>query len=357
MRRARTATRRVKCPICMDVWAWPEDDLVHLYDEPARRYRLVDLGRLRSQPDKYADHVERAYHRCPNPSRDTPEHYLPATYIRYRDPLVIGMVGLGEAGKTHLLTAMIRAAYLDGLRPYGLSVSALDERRHATFRAEHITPFEQGRRLDATSRNVSVYSDALLVAGSGTLRPLIFFDVAGEDLLRTDVRGRGGRFLLGAHALIFVHEPEDGRSDGPGGRRENPAFARALSRVGTRADAAKIPVAVAVTKSDRVRFVPPVDRWLGRSDAEPLDAARTRAETRDVYAYLHSVGDVAALAPWEAFERATLHFVSASGGDVSDGEGVFPRGIRPARVLQPLLAILAMTGVISGPQAAEVGRP
>ena len=56
-------------------------------------------------------------------------------------------------------------------------------------------------------------------------------------------------------------------------------------------------------------------------------------------------------------KEVNFSLTPASGGDAAESEGLFPRGTRPLRVLQPLVAILAMTGVISGPGAEGVGQP
>ena len=59
----------------------------------------------------------------------------------------------------------------------------------------------------------------------------------------------------------------------------------------------------------------------------------------------------ASLRPYDAFHRCTLHFVSAAGSRPN------LQGFRPTHVLDPLVAILAMTGVIADPQAEKVGLP
>lgn len=46
---------------------------------------------------------------------------------------------------------------------------------------------------------------------------------------------------------------------------------------------------------------------------------------------------------------------SASGSEVAPDKEVFPRGFEPLRVVEPLVAILAMAGMIEGRQARLVG--
>ncbi|KOV87182.1 GTPase domain-containing protein [Nocardia sp. NRRL S-836] len=353
-----TRERRVRCPICADEFTWPDDPTVWTYKEADDSYEHFDISGLPRV--KQDDLVRNGYRQCPNPSGDASVHYLPATYADYSDPLVIGLVGAPASGKTHLLTAMIRQAYLNGLASYGISVAALDFRRHVHFREQYVKTFERGGALPGTSTGVTEAADILLLRGTTGERPVVFFDVSGEDLQSTDVRNRSARFLLGVNAVIFVHAPEDPLETGQSAEAsENRAFDLAIERLRAR----QVPVAIAVSKSDRLRYVPPADRWLHRGDERVLSAARIHAESADVYAYLHHRGSAASLRPFEAFPRCTLHFASASGGEgfpVDPDEPevkFFPHGFRPTRVLEPLVSILAMTGVIPGTEAEKVGRP
>jgi hypothetical protein len=56
--------------------------------------------------------------------------------------------------------------------------------------------------------------------------------------------------------------------------------------------------------------------------------------------------------------KTTLHVASPTGGAKEEGEEKsrkYPRGVTPLRVLRPLVAMLAMTGVLTGPQAEMIG--
>jgi hypothetical protein len=187
-----------------------------------------------------------------------------------------------------------------------------------------------------------------------------FFDIAGEELVNLDAQSPASRFLLSVNAVIFVVAPTDGSPAARDGSGENVAFDLAMERISATRAGREIAAAIVLTKADRLRYVPPVDRWLRRSAERRLDARRIRAESRDVFAYLYENESSATLNPYESFPRCTLHFASASGRDatVDSGQGRrFERGIRPARVLEPLVAILAMTGVLTGPEAEKVGAP
>lgn len=351
-------THLARCPICMDSFEWPRDNVIWLYEETKSQYQTVDLSEV-ANPGKRDDLRRQGYIPCPNPSQDTPAHYLPATYHAYQAPLVIGLVGAPKSGKTHLLTAMIREAHQGRLAAHGVSVAPLDFRRHNQFRKSHVEPFERGKKLSGTEYGVIEYADTLLLHGPAGARPVTFFDIAGEDLQNVNDRGKSGRFLIGAGALIFVHALED-EHDVTVRSSEYRVFSLALERAKTNPDLTQLPAAIVVTKADRLRYIPPADRWLRRSSRDgALNAELIRAESRDVFAYLHHQQALTPLTLFNTFTRCTLHFVSASGGDASGDapeNETFERGIRPMCVLQPLIAILAMAGMITGPEAEKVGN-
>jgi hypothetical protein len=352
---------RVRCPFCADEFTWPQSSEIYYYDEEERGYRPKNISKMPAA--RQAQMMVNGYQKCPHPSADMAEHFLPATYAFYPDPLVVGLIGASSAGKTHLLTAMIREAYRGGLAPYGIQTSALDFRRHSTFQSLFLKPLEGGAALSGTRNGVTEAADILLVRGpNGQARPITFFDVAGEDLESTHALNPATRFLAAANAVIFVHGLEDPAAPGaPEPKDSSWSFELAVERLkGVPGGTDPIPAAIAVTKSDRLRYVPPIDRWLHHSDEHGLNAARLRAESRDVYAFLYQIKAFGSLRPFSAFRRCTLHFVSASGGDAVPSGGSsarFVRGIHPVNVLQPLVSILAMSGLIEGPEAERVGLP
>lgn len=352
-------SRVVRCPSCADEYLWPQDSTISIHNEKTGNYDTHDLTRY--SPARQAGLIRQGYRECPNPSGDSPLHYLPATYADYLDPLIVGLVGAPSSGKTHLLAALIRQAYLGALSSYGIQVAALDLLRHTAFRDNVIAPFEKGEALAGTESGVIEAADILLLRGLTGERLVVFFDVAGEDLQSTSALNVATRFLLAANAMIFVHAADDELETQRAVASENRSFHLSIERLrGMSSSMAQLPAALTVTKSDRLRYVPPADRWLRRGDEHDLNAARTLAESRDVYAYLTRSGATASLQPFETFRRCTLHFVSASGGDAVPVPNEaprkhFPRGVRPTRVLEPLIAILAMTGMIPGHEADKVG--
>ena len=86
-----------------------------------------------------------------------------------------------------------------------------------------------------------------------------------------------------------------------------------------------------------------------------LDSVEFLRESADVYAFLDARNALAMAEPYEVCDKATLHVASPTGGADTGEGGVYPRGVTPRRVLRPLVAMLAMTGVLTGPEAEKVG--
>lgn len=342
--------RSVCCPICLDTYPWSTDGPFYEYDQDDGGFTEVDLTFVTGQ--KRDSMLGTAYVRCPNPSRDMDDHFLPALYATFNKPLVIGLVGATETGKTHLLATMIGAIEGGGLQPYGLNAKPLDFVQHMAFRRNQVERLLVGRELlGGTVENTVTYADALLVTSATGAWPVTFFDVAGGDLVQI---GKPSRFVAGATALLFVVDPDRAvAAEQERTELTDQAFANVLGQLGAGSQYLDAPAAVVIGKADRYRFHAPVDTWLHLPGSRTLDAERMHAESRDAYAFLYEHNAHAWLRPFHECRRCTLHFATATGGNAVDGK--YPRGVRPRRVLEPLIALLAMSGVISGPEAAKVG--
>jgi hypothetical protein len=162
------------------------------------------------------------------------------------------------------------------------------------------------------------------------------------------------QFLEIANGLFFVIDPEylSARRQ----RLGDETFSNVLNVVKGKDRAGQVSAAIVFNKADRVRFDEPVSRWL-RSDSKVLDPVEFLLESRDVYAYLDVQGALALASPYWLCDKVTLHVASPTGGaGDSEGEGgIYPRGVTPRRVLRPLVAMLAMTGVLPGAEAGRVG--
>ncbi len=344
--------REVICPICLhqiDDWEglphWRWDSVQNRYAEvkiPAGASRQL---RARMQRGTMV--------RCPDPHQVMAgEHYLPADYGRFGPPVVLGFIGVTLSSKSHLLAAMVGEIERNGLRDYGISSRPIDHALHRKYLDDSVRPLlKENKVIPGTGEGVVTFADAFLISPEGGLdRPVALFDVAGADLISvTDTK----QFLEVADGLIFVVDPGQMDSSGLG----DDAFNTVLDLVkstGRLPD--EVSAAVVLSKADLVRFEDPVARWL-RSDTKVLDAAEFVSESADIYAFLYDKGAVAWTRPYRECARATLHAASPTGGpsQLVDGSWVFPRGVTPRRVLRPLVAMLAMTGVLTGPEAERVG--
>jgi hypothetical protein len=194
------------------------------------------------------------------------------------------------------------------------------------------------------------FADAFVMKRrGGPERVVALFDVAGGDLARLD---ETKQFLWIADGLFFVIDPDRISARWA----EDETFGNVLDVVRKRARRGPVSAAIILNKADTVRFDMPVYRWLrfeGGSGA--LDPVEFLRESADVYAYLDAHHALAMAEAYEVCDKATLHVASPTGGaDTGDG-GVYPRGVTPRRVLRPLAAMLAMTGVLTGSQAEMIG--
>jgi hypothetical protein len=348
----------VICPHCLGPVSYDEGSL-HLpnsqeeYEPFDPADEPVELRRL--------DMLRRAWQRCPNPS-GIDDHYLPVPYLTNGRPLTVVTVGGSLAGKTHLLAAMIGEIEQGGLEPYGITVEPLNPEWHQRFVRERIQPLRDGKVLPRTaSTRFAQFADGLLLTARGQTRPLMFFDLAGEDLAGHD---EVTRFLAGAGAFIFVVDPLRAlRLPGLEQHRDrigiqerdlgDEAFAAVLSRVPRSHGYVMTPSAIVVNKSDLVRFEPAVASWLLNPPPTRRIRETLREESEEAYAFLRRHASRAWLRPFTDSGRCTLHFVSATGRH--ERGGAFPNGVTPRRVLAPLLSILAMNGLLAETDPGEAG--
>jgi hypothetical protein len=344
---------KVICPICLhEIDNWEE--LPHWrWDGVQEKYVEVKIP-----PDASPHHRARlqrgALVRCPDPHHVmTDEHYLPADYGLFGPPVVLGFIGMTRSGKSHLLTAMVGEIQRGGLQDYGIDSRPIDHALHKRFLDGWVRPLlTEGKVLPGTVEGVVTFADAFLISpASGAERPVALFDVAGGELAKVDDTKH---FLDIADGLIFVVDPDQLNAAGLGDDTFNTVLDLVKSTPGRLPD--KMSAAIVLNKADMVRFEDPVALWL-RSDRTALDAAEFLQESADVYAFLHDKGAAAWTRPYRECARATLHVASPTGGaDQKESDAdLYPRGVTPRRVLRPLVAMLAMTGVLTGAEAERVG--
>ncbi|GAA2815668.1 hypothetical protein [Streptomyces showdoensis] len=340
------------CPYCLLPVHYDASRLVTI-DAKGTRIPLDLSGEQR--PAHIREALRTAYHLCPHAEGDE-AHELPVPYLVNGEPLSIAFVGSSAVGKTHLMAAMLGEVELGGLEPYGLKALPLNPDAHRAYLRERVQSLQQGRQLGRTGQQTFArFADGLLVSAPGrTPRPVVFFDLAGEDLAKD---GAVTSFLMGVDAFVFVVDPLRAlRMPALDPVREryklplrdlgDEAFATVLNRLERKHGFVPAPAAVAVNKSDLMRFEPAVDRWLGRALPGRYDEAQAEAESRDTYAFLHHHASAAWLRPFDDHARCTLHFVAATGGQARGDR--FPHGARPRRVLAPLLSVFAACGLLRG---------
>jgi hypothetical protein len=349
----------VLCPYCLDPVRFNAEEL-YLRDSK-NQHQKADITKTTNR-FLLDEAMRRAFVRCPGMLENYRQHYVPVPYLTHGQPLTVAMVGDWSTGKTHLLAAMIAEIERGGLDPYGLKWRSVNADVHARFRERRLVPLQKGEMLEATRETDFVdFEDALLITGSGFTRPVAFFDIAGEVLART---GRATRFLAGVNAFIFVVDPLrtlplphlDALRQQLGWQVSSlgdPSFGTVLDRIPRSGPYLDVVAALVVNKSDLVRFEPPVDRWLMEERRDAFSPRLVHDESRDVYAFVRHHGGDAWLRPVKDCRACTLHFASATGGQSQNT--VFPQGVRPRRVLEPLLAIFAMSGLLDGADLDGVG--
>ncbi len=339
----------VVCPICLgEIEDWNTQSYWR-YDAGSGKYVELEVPRGLTRL-QLADHLRGAHIRCPAENQESAAaHFLPVNYGRFGHPVLLGFVGVTKSGKSHLLASMVSEIVGGELeKSYGIRHSPLDQARHRQYMDNCVIPLrKKGKVLQGTQEDVVEFADAFLLRDrDGQERPVAFFDVAGGDLAQVSATKH---FLWIADGLFFVVDPDRLDDDWA----EDETFSNVLDVVRESPRPDSVSAAIVLTKADKLRFDEPVARWL-RSESEPLNATEFLQESADVYAYLESRNALALARPYQVCAKATLHVASPTGASEGEG-GVYSRGVRPRRVIRPLAAMLAMTGVLTGPEAGKVG--
>jgi hypothetical protein len=341
---------RVMCPMCLgDIPNWGTLDYWR-WDATLSEYVKIDIPADLNERQR-ARFTYGASVRCPaSTGVTTVAHYLPARYGRFGDPVLLGFVGLTQSGKTHLLASMV--GEISRLADYGIDVTELDRATHHDFLEKSVKPLIGGHKvLPGTPDDASTtLTDAFIVRqGNGSERVVALFDVSGGDLARRDSTKE---FLWIADGLFFVIDPDHITAT----RIGDETFSNVLDIMGESPVSQRPSAAIVLNKADKVRFEEPIARWL-RAGNGTLDPTEFLRESADVYAYLEHRKAMALLRPYQACPKGTLHVASPTGGsqEGEDKASKYPRGVTPLRVLRPLVAMLAMTGVLTGSQSEQIG--
>ncbi|POM27805.1 hypothetical protein BTM25_22270 [Actinomadura rubteroloni] len=337
------AGRKMTCPYCLSDFDWNKAPLVDRDEEGVETPLRPEPG---ESDARWRTRTMHAWRICDVTGED---HYIPAS-LGGMKPLIIGLVGKTSSGKSHLLAAMMKELENAALKiTHRLNVLPLDARLQRTLTEKYQLGLLNDRRvLPRTFRGTPEFTCAYRVTSghTGEQYALLVFDVAGEIFTAGETAAMTP-FMAVADALIFVADGAD-LDVRPGAPVADPGFTAVLTHVDqVRARGGQqflpVPAALVVAKSDKLRTFPEVDRWIARDD--DLDLTTVEQESEDAYAFLRARGAGSWLAPVQECSDATLHFASATGVDPEDGE--YPeRSFRRQRVLRPLLALLAMRGVL-----------
>lgn len=353
----------ITCHVCLREF---QPDLTSLFERKSGKTvpLVIPPG---SSAALRAELMRNALVQCP--SNEPKIHHLPVDFVRYKTPIVIGLVGRRGTGKSTLLASMIdEIERKNGLRDYGLRARPLVPDKHEQFRSKYLDNLDNGQTLDATpaaAEDVDYANGILLIKGGETPQPVIFWDVGGESFTQSneDVT----RFIQAFTALVFVVDPATlVGTKITADRTFRRVFDRLYADSGTAVEYLDKPAAIVLAKADKMRFDIVVARWLTqRTKSGEIHPERIRAESQDIYAFLYQAQASWALVPFDVFRRCTLHVVSATGSNAPEPEQsgansvplpAYIRPMRTRRVLEPLVAILAMAGAIVAPGADEVGR-
>src|SRR5262245_16051774 len=194
--------RGILCPTCLNEFDWDADP--NLYEMNGEPIQQID-----DEPEVLRrDRELGAWKRCPTPPLpDEQHHLLPVRYGQYGRPMVIGFVGGGNAGKSHLLATIVRELEGNALDALGARADVLDHDLHDEYVLNSVNPlFDEGLAVPPTppvTDEAARFRDAFLISYGNESRPVAFFDVAGDVLTARRI-ARASHFLLAVDALIVV---------------------------------------------------------------------------------------------------------------------------------------------------------
>ena len=293
-------------------------------------------------------------------------HRLPEGYTSRRT-VVIGLVGLTGSGKSTYLTTLLEALHEGALAPLDISVELAEDsaERHRQSRLRLIVDrIPLGLTPPLTGDEVQQPVVLTLTRSNGDAAPsginLLVYDASGEQLLRRADIAQYNRYLYVADGVILIIDPSAlPRLSGPdhapaevlgpaaatqmiGALAELMRSSRGLKSSAVVPDAA---VAVALSKADRLAATLPPGA-LKRERLDELHAVLRRAysTSEDLAEYIDQMGgENLTSIILRRLPQVTLHAVSATGSDVTDGH--YP-SVESVGVVEPLVVLLARVGFL-----------
>ena len=361
-------TNEIRCPICAGKLVWEQLPLVDTSSrarielKPGRQIDVQSWRQLQEQRDQQVNEVIEK-HGVPSVECSGCQRPLPISYADV-PAFHVGVIGSVNASKSTFLASLYQAFATGSHAPITATLPALfkgsdrlDEARKQTF--------ERCERLDRTqnaSKDLALLDLDLEGTGhSENAHRVVFVDAAGEDLANAESSVRFS-FLSDLDGLIFMidvtelprirrlrNEPE--RPESPEHVLQN--FLRVVeARTGSPDAGLRIPLTVVLAKCDEVEghATHGVSDFLRSNHANQdnlLSAADVRAESKAVWDFLsENVANDQLLNLLAQFELMSLHFSSATGCAIDETTDRYRHDPRPLNVTSPLIALLALGGLL-----------
>lgn len=331
----------VICPTCFSAIDWEQADL-WCWDDSQGEYVQIVVPKTASERDR-ARITRGAVVSCPDPGQTYGEmHFLPYEYGSYGKSILLAFFGDAGSGKSHLLAALI-GEIGEGLSSLNIEVHPMDLALHRRSLDLYDQMHRWRRVLPATQAEGASFADAFVVRPPrGAARSVAFLDVTGISHRLASTAA----LLAGVDGFIFVVDSARLRDE----FTDHSTSGRVLNLLRASGALRRANITVALTKGDLLPSAHPLARWLSAPLAEP-EPQMASQESAEIIAYLDSIG----ASGWSKFRpecgKMTLHVVSAfKDAGIPAGAASGPR-----RVLEPLVAMLAMTGVLSGKGAQRIG--
>ena len=305
---------------------------------------------------------------CPDPDC---LHDLPAGYCSSNPNRIIPVFGALNSGKSTYLAVLLHELHSRVARELNATFSHRDDQTRSQYANLMARPlFEDGLVLPATTAGEGLTPTAPLIyrlsfrdKGAQPV-DLVFFDAAGEDMAEDHLRDRYGPYLNAADAVVFLIDPAElagARGDlAPNELSKQTAGASAgeyavvrLTQLlqelkPTRSGKARVPACLVLSKIDALPAA------LGQNMAINslpqhmgiLDSMDRAAVHDEVYALLDRWRSNLATEMDTQYERFGLFAISALGAPPR-GDQVDRAGVRPHRVTDPLIWLLAEFNLIA----------
>ncbi len=302
----------------------------------------------------------RAERKCPRCDRALPSNDDRA------ESYTIAIVGDGSSGKSHYIASCInQLRQFQALQVIGcnqiIGQGTTDNRYYNNY---YVPIYMNKQKVPLSDRNVLAEPLIYELVFPGKSINLQFYDSSGEDMADPNTMVQFSHFILNASAIIFLADP----MTMPGIVNSLPSHlqkqaprtlssSQVLNRViytfrqhqgGNLNKNLKIPIAIALSKSDLLQFAdrgpfPPLylsDNVLPNQ----LDIPKFEVISNEIQTLIRRLGDQNLLKSSESFDDVSFFAVSATGWP-EDTNGQFP-AIEPIRCLDPLLWVLWRLGII-----------